>query len=84
MRNSPTDDTHLRFFTVHEGKALCRKYGARVQQVDGSASLWVRTFYPRPFRWRPVAAIYRRLARLRPSLFARDFVLICRKEGPAS
>lgn len=83
VRNSPIDETHLRFFTVHEAKALCRKYGASVVASDGHASLWVRGFYPRPFRWPPVAAVYNRLARLRPSLFARDFVLICRKEGQA-
>lgn len=81
VRNSPLDETHLRFFTVHEARALCRKYGARVVAADGYASLWVRGFYPRPFRWPPVAAVYNRLARRRPSLFARDFILVCRKEA---
>ena len=81
VRNSPLDDTHLRFFTVHEAGAVCMKHGARVVAADGYASLWVRGFYPRPFRWSPVAAVYNRLARLRPSLFARDFILVCRKEG---
>ncbi len=80
VRNSPLDQTHLRFFTVHEAKRLCKKYGAPAHTVDGYASLWVRGFYPRPFRWRPVAAVYNRLARLYPSLFARDFVLVCKKE----
>ena len=84
VRNSPLDETHLRFFTVHEAKGLCKKYGARVTATDGHASLWVRGFYPRPFRWPPVAAVYNRLARVCPSVFARDFVLICRKEGGAS
>jgi methionine biosynthesis protein MetW len=84
VRNSPIDETHLRFFTVHEAKVLCRKYGVRVVATDGHASLWVRGFYPRPFRWRPVAAIYERLARVYPSLFARDFIFVCRKEGQAS
>jgi methionine biosynthesis protein MetW len=80
VRNSPLDETHLRFFTVHEAKALCRKYGARVAAVDGHASLWVRGFYPRPFRWPPIAAVYNWLAHIYPSLFARDFVLVCKKE----
>ncbi len=80
VRNSPLDQTHLRFFTVHEARVLCRKYGARVTAVDGHASLWVRGFYPRPLRWPPIAAIYNRLARIYPSLFARDFVLVCKKE----
>ncbi len=81
VRNSPLDETHLRFFTVHEATALCRKYGARVVDIDGYASLWVRDFYPRPFRWGPIATVYNRLAHLRPSVFARDFILVCRKEG---
>jgi SAM-dependent methyltransferase len=81
VRNSPLDETHLRFFTVREAKNLCKKHGAVVTGTDGHASLWVREFYPRPFRWRPVAAAYNRLARVYPSLFARDFVLICRKAG---
>jgi len=84
VRNSPIDETHLRFFTVHEAKALCTKYGARVIATDGHASLWVRGFYPRILRWPPLAAIYNRLARVYPSLFARDFVLVCRKEARAS
>ena len=84
VRNSPIDETHLRFFTVHEAKALCRKYGARVVATDGYASLWVRGFYPRPFRWPVIASMYNRLARLWPSLFARDFILVCRKEGQSS
>jgi methionine biosynthesis protein MetW len=84
VRNSPLDATHLRFFTVHEAKALCRKYGARPIALDGHASLWVRGFYPRPLRWPPVAAVYNRLAHIYPSLFARDFVLVCRKEGRAA
>lgn len=84
VRNSPIDETHLRFFTVHEAKLLCRKYGVKVVATDGHASLWVRGFYPRPFRWGPVAAVYERLARLYPSLFARDFIFVCRKEGQAS
>ncbi len=83
VRNSPLDETHLRFFTVHEGRALCAKHGARVVATDGYASLWVRGFYPRLFRWPPVATVYNRLARTRPSLFARDFILICRKEAGA-
>lgn len=79
VRNSPLDDTHLRFFTVHEGKALCRKYGAQVIATDGYASLWVRGFYPRVLRWPPVASVYTKLARAWPSLFARDFILVCRR-----
>jgi len=78
--NSPTDETHLRFFTVHEGKKLCESLGLRVVAVDGSASLWVQNFYPALLRRRRVSQAYVWLARKYPSLFARDFVLLCRKD----
>jgi len=81
VRNSPIDETHLRFFTVHEAVHLCKKYGADPIAYDGSASLWVRGFYPRPFRWPIIRGIYGWLARVYPSLFARDFILICRKRS---
>ena len=80
VRNTPTDATHLRFFTVHEGRRLCLDRGVEVLAVDGSASLWVRGFYPWPLRRRPLSALYTRLARVYPSLFARDFILVGRKK----
>jgi len=79
VQNSPTDMLHIRFFTVSEVKKLCRKRGLRVLEVDGSASLWARDFYPRLIRWRPVRYFYSKLAHRYPSLFARDFVVVCRK-----
>ena len=79
VRNSPTDATHLRFFTLHEAKAMCRRRGVETVHVDGSASLWVPGFYPSLFRRQPVKAIYTWLARRWPSMFARDFILIGRK-----
>jgi len=58
--------------------------GLTVLEVDGSASLWAKDFYPRLVRWRHARRPYSWLARHWPSLFARDFVVLCRKEGRAS
>lgn len=80
IRNSPTDMTHLRFFTVHNAKKLCQERGIEILEVDGSASLWVQGFYPGLFRRPIIREIYNWLARRWPSLFARDFVLVGRKK----
>lgn len=83
LRNSPTDMSHLRFFTMYEAKKLCAARGVEITQADGSASLWVPGFYPWWLRRRPFKDIYTWLARHWPSLFARDFILIGRKRGTA-
>jgi SAM-dependent methyltransferase len=80
VRNSPTDMLHLRFFTIPEAKRLCRERGLQVREVDGSASLWAREFYPPLVRSRRVRPLYTWLAHRWPSMFARDFVLVCQKE----
>jgi len=79
--NSPTDTLHIRFFTVAEAKKLCSSRGLRVLEADGSASLWAKEFYPPLVRSRRVRRLYSWLAHRWPSLFARDFVILCRKEG---
>jgi len=79
VANSPTDMLHIRFFTVSEANKLCRARGLVVLEVDGSASLWAKDFYPRLLRSRRLRGIYTRLAHRYPSLFARDFVMVCRK-----
>ena len=79
VQNSPTDMLHLRFFTVSEAKRLCRERGLQVQEVDGSSSLWAKEFYPAAIRSRRLRPLYTWLAHRWPSLFARDFVLVCRK-----
>jgi methionine biosynthesis protein MetW len=79
VKHSPTDDMHLRFFTVAEAKRLCRQRGLVPVEVDGSASLWARDFYGPLFRKRGVRDAYTWLAHKWPSMFARDFVLVCRK-----
>lgn len=82
VKNSPTDLLHLRFFTVSEVEQLCRQRGLQVVEVDGSASLWAKDFYPRWVRSRRLRGLYNHLAHRWPSLFARDFVMMCRKAGP--
>jgi len=79
IENSPSDITHLRFMTVHEAKKICRKYGIKVKELDGSASLWVEGLYPKIFGAPIIKQIYTKFARKFPSLFARDFVLVCEK-----
>jgi methionine biosynthesis protein MetW len=79
VANSPTDMLHIRFFTVTEARKLCQKRGLQVVETDGSASLWARDFYPPLIRSRRLRGVYTQLAHRWPSLFARDFVLVCRK-----
>jgi SAM-dependent methyltransferase len=80
VQHSPTDALHLRFFTLHEAKALCRARGLKPLEVDGSPSLWSRDFYPPVFRKAALRTIYPWLAHHWPSMFARDFILVCQKE----
>jgi methionine biosynthesis protein MetW len=84
VENSPTDELHIRFFTVSEAKKLCRARGLEVLEVDGSASLWAKDFYPALIRSRRLRGIYTELAHRWPSLFARDFVVMSRKVGQAT
>ena len=84
VKNSPTDALHIRFFTVSEARRLCRERGLRVLELDGSASLWAREFYPAWVRSRRLRRPYTWLAHRWPSLFARDFVVMCLKEESGS
>ena len=84
VKNSPTDLLHLRFFTVAEAEKLCHDRGLQVIETDGSASLWAREFYPPAIRSRRVRRPYTWLSHRWPSLFARDFVLVCLKNGTPS
>ena len=83
VKNSPTDALHIRFFTVAEARKLCAERGLNVVAVDGSASLWAKEFYPSVVRSRRARGAYAWLAHRWPSLFARDFVLVCTKEAHA-
>lgn len=79
VANSPTDRLHIRFFTVSEAEKLCRERRLTVVAVDGSASLWAKEFYPSWLRSRRLRGVNTWLAHHWPSMFARDFVLVCRK-----
>jgi len=79
--NSPTDAMHIRFFTVREAAALCRERGLDVSSVEGSASLWARDFYPALWRKRRLRPLINWLARVWPTMFGRDFVLVAVKRG---
>lgn len=81
VEDSPTDMLHLRFFTVSEVKKICRQRGLCVLEVDGSPSLWAKEFYPPLIRSRYLRRPYTWLAHHWPSLFARDFVIVCRREA---
>ena len=76
VRNTPTDLTHLRFFTLAEARDLLKARRVRIVRTDGSASLWVSGLYPFFFRWPGIRQAYTWLARRWPSLFARDFIAI--------
>ncbi|HIC87917.1 MAG TPA: methyltransferase domain-containing protein [Anaerolineae bacterium] len=80
VRNAPTDPTHLRFFTLYEARKLLAERGVRTVKTDGSASLWVWGLYLSYFQWPGIRQVYTWLARHWPSLFARDFIIIGRKE----
>ena len=55
--------------------------GITIEQVDGSASLWVTGLYPAWLRRGLPARLYTRLARRWPVLFARDFIVVGRKQA---
>lgn len=81
IAHTPTDPLHLRFFTLPDTRALLTRRHLVIERVDGSASLWVKALYPRLLRSGCGARLYTRLARGWPSLFARDFIVVARKDA---
>jgi methionine biosynthesis protein MetW len=79
VQDSPTDWLHIRFFTLPDIRLLLAARRIKVEQTDGSASLWVKGLYPFWLRRGLPARLYTRLARRWPSLFARDFIVVGRK-----
>jgi len=77
--NTPTDWLHIRFFTLPDTQRMLAQRRLVVERVDGSASLWVKGLYPAWLRRGLPAKLYTRLARRRPALFARDFIVVARK-----
>lgn len=82
VEHTPTDWLHLRFFTLPDLRRLLHARGLAVEQVSGSASLWVRGLYPAALRGGLAARGYEALTRLRPTLFGRDLVVLARKATP--
>ena len=76
---TPTDWTHLRFFTLPDMRALWAQRDITLTVVTGTASLWAEALYPVWMRQGQAAKLYQRLTRTWPSLFARDLVLVGRK-----
>jgi methionine biosynthesis protein MetW len=79
VRHSPTDATHLRMFAIPDARALLESRGLQVIAMDGSASLWAKTFYPAWVRKHRLRPLYTTLAHRWPALFARDFVIVAQK-----
>lgn len=79
--NTPTDWLHLRFFTLPGLHALLADRGLELASVAGYPSLWVRALYPAWLGQGWPARAYEALTRLRPSLFARDLMLVAVKSG---
>ncbi len=79
VAQTPTDWLHLRFFTLPDLRELLSARNVHIEQVSGYHSLWVRGLYPAWMRRQPVSRIYEHLTRLRPTLFARDLILVGRK-----
>lgn len=83
VEHTPTDWLHLRFFALPDLRRLLAGRGLAIEQVGGSASLWVRGLYPDLLRRSALAGRgYETLTRLRPTLFGRDLVLLARKGLP--
>jgi len=79
IQDGPTDRCHLRFFTAAEARSILRELGLVPVETSGFASLWVKGLYPRLLRAPLVRSLYGLLVRLRPSLFARDVLIVARR-----
>jgi methionine biosynthesis protein MetW len=79
VQNSPTDRSHIRFYTLYEARRMLAKRGLKIIGQDGSACLWVKGLIPLVLRLPLVDCLYSRLARFFPSLLARDVLLVARK-----
>jgi ubiquinone/menaquinone biosynthesis C-methylase UbiE len=77
---SPTDFTHLRFFTLNEIRQWLGDRDILIEKVDGSPSTWVRGLYPIWIRHPWVRPWYDKLAHHWPTLLARDLIVIGRKK----
>lgn len=83
IKDGPSDRSHLRFLDLKETRALLKSRGARITRLRGFPSLWVKGLYPRLLRAPVIRSLYSLLTRLRPTLFARDLLLII-ESSPAA
>jgi methionine biosynthesis protein MetW len=81
LADTPTDWLHLRFFTLVELKRLLAQRGLTLAHVAGYPSLWVKALYPAWLGQGRPARAYELLTALRPTLFARDLILVAVKPG---
>lgn len=81
VEHTPTDWLHLRFFTLPDLRGLLAARRVVVERVEGSSSLWTRGLYPDWLRHGLPARAYDFLVSRWPTLFARDLILVGRKEG---
>jgi len=79
IEGAASDRAHLRMLALPEARRLVRAVGLDVRSIRGFPSLWVKGLYPRFLRAPGISAVYRGLCRLRPTLFGRDVMLVCRK-----
>lgn len=79
VKDGPTDRCHVRMMATPELREMVARAGLRVERVHGFASLWVKGLYPSIFRAPGISHLYRLLCRMRPQVFARDVILVCRK-----
>jgi SAM-dependent methyltransferase len=79
IEGAASDWCHLRMLALPEARALVRDAGLHLTRVRGFPSLWVKGLYPSLFRAPGIRSLYRLLCRLRPTLFGRDLILVCRR-----
>lgn len=82
LADTPTDWLHLRFFTLPDLRRLLGQRGVLVVHVDGFHSLWVCALYPDWMRRRWPARLYEWLTPRRPTLLARDLIVVGVKRDP--
>ncbi|MAG31021.1 MAG: hypothetical protein CL908_09045 [Deltaproteobacteria bacterium] len=79
IEGAASDRCHLRMFALPELRRMVRGEGLTVTKTSGFPSLWVKGLYPSLFRAPGVRQLYGALCRLRPSVFARDVIVVARK-----
>lgn len=82
IEGAATDRCHLRFFARPELQRMLRAQGLRVHHTSGYAALWVKGLWPAVCRAPVARSVFGALAKLWPSLFARDLIFSSTKTAP--